>query len=257
MDDLQKFKQGGTSSVGSGFPGEFTFSGHLSLFHHDSGRRQSVSVERLAREYHGVVRFSGNAEAKQRFGAGLVSAFREQNTGITFELQIDIAWDKEQLPLEAGKSNVALRPLDEISSDTLVAKKVAEFPLGVYCSRTYKGAHGSPQDSSGARDHKFLVYSEDIASVMKSVRLLNVQLDPSRVLYQVNAVSSMAAAIQSVDAVGLLPCVTGDATPDLVQWFRHEQLYYTLWLIASRESYGRPEVKKFMAFAGTHFKGAI
>ncbi len=214
----------------------------------------SVSAEQLARDEHGVIRFSGNAEAMQRFGARLVSAFREKNPGISFELQIDIAWDKDQPPLETGKSDVALRPLDEISGDTLIAKKIAQFPLGVYCNLAYQKIHGAPENLAEASGHKFLIYSEDIASVMKSVRWLNDQIDPSQVLYQVNAVSSMVAALQVGDALGLLPCVTGDATPDLVQCFKHEELHHKLWLIASRESYSRPAVKKFMAFASEHFK---
>ncbi len=212
------------------------------------------SAEQLARNDHGLIRFSGNAEAMQRFGVGLVSAFREQNADINFELQIDIAWDKEQSPLETGKSDLALRPLDEISGDNLVAKKVARFPLGIYCSDTYKKKLGAPSNLEEAQDHKFLTFSDDIAKVMKAVRWLNDQLDPSQVLYQINAVSSMAAALQSGDALGLLPCVTGDATPNLFRCFSHEELYHQLWLVASRDSYGRPAVRKFMAFAGGHFK---
>ncbi len=59
---------------------------------------------------------------------------------------------------------------------------------------------------------------------------------------------------QSGDALGPLPCVTGDATPDLVQCFVHEELQHQLWLVASRDSYGRPAVRKFMSFAGEHYK---
>lgn len=212
------------------------------------------SADKLTRDDRKTIRFAGNAEAMQRFGVGLVSAFRERNRDVHFELQIDIAWDKDQMPLETGISDLALRPLDEISGDTLIAKKVARIPLGVYCSRAYQKTYGAPRSIDEAEGHKFLVYSEDIAKVMKAIHWLNNRLEPSQVLYQVNAVSSMAAALQSGEALGLLPCVTGDATPDLVPCFRHEELLHTLWLVASKASYGRPAVRKFMAFAGQHFK---
>lgn len=212
------------------------------------------TAEQLARDDHGIIRFSGNAEAMQRFGIGLVSAFREHNVDVTFELQIDIAWGKDQPPLEAGKSDLALRPLDEISGDTLVAKKVARIPLGIYCSEDYKEKFGVPGDFEEAKDHKFLMYSNDIANVMKAVRWMNDQLDPSQVLYEVNAVFSMAAALQSGAALGLLPCITGDSTPGLLRCFGHDELQHQLWLVASRDSYSRPAVRKFMAFAGDHFK---
>lgn len=136
----------------------------------------------------------------------------------------------------------------------MIAKKLARFPLGIYCSVSYHRKFGAPRTLEEARSHKFLVYSDDVARAMKAVNWLNQQFDPKNILYQVNAVTSMVAALQSGAGLGLLPCVTGDATPDLVPCFRHEELFHTLWLVASKEGYGRPAVRKFMAFAGTHFK---
>lgn len=211
------------------------------------------SAEQLNRDDQQIIRFSGNPEAMQRFGIGLVSAFRARNPDIRFELQIDIAWDNNQPLLETDKSDLALRPIDEISGDTLVAKKVATFPLAVYCSRDYQKIYGTPRTLEEVTAHKFLVYSEDVAQVMNAVRWLNDQLEPSQMLYQVNAVSSMAAALQTGEALGLLPCVTGDATPNLVKCFGDNELQHALWLIASRDSYSRPPVRKFMAFAGQYF----
>ena len=213
-----------------------------------------TAAEHLTRDDQGVIRFAGNAEAMQRFGVGLVSSFREKNANVSFELLIDVAWDEDQPPLEAGLADLALRPVDEISGDTLIAKKLARIPLGVYCSESYRRKFGTPRTLEEARSHKFLIFTDDVGRVMKAVYWLNQQLEPQNVLYQVNAVTSMVAALQSGAGLGLLPCVTGDATPDLVPCFRHEELYHTLWLVASKESYGRPAVRKFMAFAGEHFK---
>jgi len=212
------------------------------------------SAEQLARNDLGVIRFSGNAEAMHHYGVKLVSEFRELNPKVNFELQIDISWSKEQPPLEVGSSDIALRPVDEISGDTLVAKQVAQIPLAVYCSKNYKIKYGMPSSLCEAKGHKFLAYSDDIAQVMKAVCWLNEKLDKSQVLYNVNAVSSMAAALQSGEALGLLPCVTGDATPDLIACFKHEKLQHKLWLVASEESYSRPAVRKFMAFSGQYFR---
>ncbi len=213
-----------------------------------------ATAEQLARDDDGVIRFAGNAEAMQRFGVELVSKFKEKNPQISFDLLIDVAWDKNQSPLETGKADLVLRPIDEISGDTLIAKKLALFPLGIYCSKAYRQKYGSPRSLDEVKGRKFVIYSHEVARVMKAVDWLNHQLDAEDVLYQVNAVTSMAAALQSGAGLGLLPCVTGDATPDLVPCFRHEELQHTLWLVASKESYTRPAVRKFMAFAGEYFK---
>ena len=42
--------------------------------------------------------------------------------------------------------------------------------------------------------------------------------------------------LQSGDPLGLLPCATGEATPDHVECFRFEKLQHKLWLVASKES---------------------
>lgn len=216
-----------------------------------------TTADQLARDDEGVIRFAGNAEAMQRFGVELVSLFREKNPDISFELLIDVAWDKSQPPLEAGKADLALRPLDELTGDTLIAKKLARIPLGIYCNMAYHQKYGAPRSLNEAKGRKFVIFSDDVARGMKAVDWLNQQLDPGEILYQVNAVTSMVAALQSCAGLGLLPCVTGDATPDLVRCFQHEELYHTLWLIASIESYMRPAVRKFMAFATEHFRLGI
>ena len=213
-----------------------------------------TTAEQLARDDDGVIRFAGNAEAMQRFGVELVSKFKETNFNISFDLLIDVAWDKNQSPLETGKADLVLRPIDEISGDTLIAKKLAQIPLGVYCSEAYRQKYGLPGSLEEAKGRKFVIYSDDVARVMKAVDWLNKQLHADDVLYQVNAVTSMAAALQSGAGLGLLPCVTGDAIPNLVPCFRHADLQHTLWLIASKESYARPAVRKFMAFAGEQFR---
>lgn len=140
-------------------------------------RGSAVSVitaaEQLTRDHQGVIRFAGNAEAMHRFGVGLVSSFREKNADISFELLIDVAWEKGQPPLETGKADLALRPLDDISGDTLIAKKLARFPLGIYCSVSYHRKFGAPRTLEEARSHKFLVYSDDVARAMKAVNWLN------------------------------------------------------------------------------------
>ena len=183
----------------------------------------------------------------------LVSRFCELNPEITFDLDIDVAWSKGQAPLQQGVADVALRATDDVSGETLIIKKLARIPLGVYCSLKYHQKYGAPRTIEEARVHKFLAYSDEVGQVMRAVNWLNAQMGEDQVLYQVNAVASMIAALQTSQALGLLPCVSADATADLVLCFRHEELYHTLWMVASNESYGRPAVRKFMAFAGEQF----
>lgn len=213
----------------------------------------ATNADQLRRDDHGVIRFAGNVEAMQRFGVVLVSRFRQRNPGVGFEINIDVHRSADQLSLEKGEADLVLRASDEIEGDTLIARKLARVPFGIYCSERYRQDFGAPRSLEECRGHRFLAFSNDVGRAMKAVGWFNSRLREEQVLYQVNAVPSMIAALQTGQAAGLLPCVSGDATVDLVCCFRHEELYHTLWLVASRESYSRPAVRKFMAFAGEQF----
>lgn len=213
----------------------------------------ATSADQLRRDDHGLVRFAGNPEAMQRFGVILVSRFREHNPDIAFEIDIDVHWSEGQLPLETGEADLVLRATDNVEGDTLIVRKLARVPLGVYCSRRYHQQFGAPRTLEECSGHQFFTYTNSVGKVMKAVEWLNSRIDERQVLYQVNAVPSMIAALQTGQAIGLLPCVSGDATTDFVRCFRHEELYHSLWIIASRESYSRPAVRRFMAFAGEQF----
>jgi DNA-binding transcriptional LysR family regulator len=89
-----------------------------------------TTAEQLARDDDGVIRFAGNAEAMQRFGVKLVSKFKEKNPQISFDLLIDVAWDKNQSLLDVGKADLVLRPIDEISGDKFIAKKNGAISFG-------------------------------------------------------------------------------------------------------------------------------
>ena len=116
-----------------------------------------TSAEQLTRDDQGLIRFAGNAEAMQRFGGGLVSSFRERNADIAFELMLDVAWNKDQPPLESGKADLALRPMDDISGDALLARKLARFPLGIYCSQSYHQKYTAPKTQKETYEQKILV----------------------------------------------------------------------------------------------------
>jgi hypothetical protein len=59
--------------------------------------------------------------------------------------------------------------------------------------------------------------------------------------------------LQSEEAVGILPTIVGDNTPELVCCFRHKALRHNGWLVTTPAAYARPIVRKCMKQIGREF----
>ncbi|UOA20470.1 HTH-type transcriptional regulator PgrR (plasmid) [Sulfitobacter indolifex] len=203
-------------------------------------------AERLSREVSGIIRLTGNPEAMEHWGFPILTRFRAKHPDIEFEVDIS----SKQLSLEKGEADIALRAADEITGDTLVARKLALIPWGVYCSRHYERENGAPHSLEACQGHKFILYNGRLAEVVSAARWLADKIDEANRALQVNSVTGMIGSLRSGAGLGLLPCVAGDFEPDLVPCFRHEKLQHTLWVVTSKEAYALPPIRSFMKFVG-------
>ncbi len=203
-------------------------------------------AERLSREVSGVIRLTGNPEAMEHWGFPVLARFRAKHPDIEFEVDISSG----QMSLEKGEADIALRAADEITVDTLIARKLALIPWGIYCSRHYERQNGAPHGLEACKGHKFILYNGRLAEAIGAARWLAEQVDEADRALQVNSVTGMVGSLRSGAGLGLLPCVTGDFEPDLVPCFRHEKLHHTLWVVASKEAYSQPPIRSFMKFVG-------
>ena len=203
-------------------------------------------ADRLARDMTGKIRLSGNPEAMEHWGFPVLARFRETHPEIEFEVDISSA----QARLEQDEADVALRAADQIVGDTLIARKLARIPWGLYCSRQYERRHGAPRGFDECAGHRFIVYSGPISDNLGAARWLLAQVGEDRVALRVNSVTGMIGSLRSGAGLGLLPCVTGDYEGDLVPCFRHEKLSHTLWIVASKDAYAQPRVRSFIKFVG-------
>ncbi|WP_417526282.1 LysR family transcriptional regulator [Marinovum sp.] len=203
-------------------------------------------AERLSREVSGIIRLTGNPEVMEHWGFPLLTRFRAKHPDIEFDVDIS----SNQVSLEKGEADIALRAADDITGDTLIARKLALIPWGVYCSRHYERQNGMPHGLETCQGHKFVLYNGRLAEVVGAARWLAEQIDEADRALQVNSVTGMIGSLRSNAGLGLLPCVAGDFEPDLVPCFRHEKLHHTLWVVASKEAYSQPPIRRLMKFVG-------
>ena len=196
----------------------------------------------LARHDRERIRITGPAETINHWVYPILNRFRQKHPNAVMEVDTS----ETQADLHSGDMDIAVRLADEISDDRLIARRIAAVPWGVYCSRTYEGRHGAPRDITEVAGHDVVHYSDRIARRIHPIRWLGEHLDPARIKLKVSSVPGMVTALRSEEAIGVLPKVVGDNTPELVPCFRHDELRHNCWLVAAPEAYKRPIVRSCM-----------
>ena len=204
----------------------------------------ALRAERLGRDLSGAIRVSGAAMSMNVWGFPLMAKFREAHPEVSF----DVDTSEGRVSLERGEADVALRAADAIEGDTLIARKITNIQWGVFGSRDYLLRHGMPRGIEDCGGHDFLFYDRPMVERVQGLRWLDGRIAPERIVQRVNSVSGMTGSLSAVAALGALPCKVGNDTTDLVLCFVEEAMAHPLWIVASKEAYGLPRVRKFMKF---------
>ncbi len=203
----------------------------------------------LRRASDGKIRVSAAHSSMSLWVLPLISEFRKQHPDIHFETN---AADR-YVSLETGEADVAIRAADAIKGDTLMVKKLPSVRWGIYCSKSYLAARGMPRSTDELIDHAVLNYPRAMIQGVKLLTWLEQFVDRTKIVSTADSIDTMSASLRTEMAVGVLPCVEGDLRPDLVMCFTTEELTSGLWLVASKEAYQEPRVRKFMTFLGANF----
>ena len=179
----------------------------------------------------------------------LISEFRKHNPNTHFQTNAS----EQYVSLESGEADIAIRAADNIKGDTLIVRRLPPVRWGIYCSKAYLAANGMPRMIDDLKHHPVLSYPEAMVKGVKPLNWLDQHVDRSKIVSTVDSVVTMSASLRTEAAVGVLPCVEGDPLADLVMCFTTDDLTSGLWLVASREAYQEPRVRKFMKFLGEYF----
>lgn len=209
----------------------------------------ALRANHLARASDGKIRVTAAHSSMTHWVLPLISEFRKQNPDIYFETNAA----EHYVSLENGEADIAIRAADEIDGDTLIVRKLPDVRWGVYCSKSYLAARGMPRTLDELSDHAVLSYPEPMVQRVVVFKWLDEHVDRDKIVSTVDSVVTMSASLRTEEAVGVLPCVEGDPLPDLVMCFTHENLTSGLWLVASKEAYQEPRVRKFIKFVGAFF----
>ncbi len=128
-------------------------------------------------------------------------------------VRIELAVGNGLLNLARGECDIAVRATDH-PPENLFGRKVARIAWAAYGRRAdYAGGCPAPDE---LHDRSWVSYSGELSS-LKAVGFVDTQVSPRNVCFRINTVNGLAAAVSTGLGAGYLPCILGDAHPNLTR----------------------------------------
>lgn len=133
---------------------------------------EAENVERAA------IRFANHAATQMRGVSGALRLTTNELVANTMvipalvefrklhpDVQIDLVITDRTLDLENGEADLAIRTAVELAASDLVARKITEHPMALYCSRDYAARRGVPASVEALQDHDLIDVSADTGEI--------------------------------------------------------------------------------------------
>jgi DNA-binding transcriptional LysR family regulator len=149
------------------------------------------------------------------------------------DIQVEIDISNKRRDLQAGEADIALRGGLEPNEPGIVRQKLADDPIGVYCSWDYPSP---PQSLDELPGHP--VACLDIVRGRFEAAGLG-----SNVKHVVNSNSALRAFVAEGDVVGVLPAIVADEPPALRRCF-WVNAPTGVWVVYAERLRDLPEIRK-------------
>ncbi|NMO15637.1 LysR family transcriptional regulator [Pyxidicoccus fallax] len=185
----------------------------------------------------GSVRITAPETVVSHILAPHLPAWRERYPALRLELRAAT----QVLNLSRREADVAVR-LFRPQEDTLMARKLGEFSLALYGSRTYVRRHGRPR-LDALHEHALLGYDESLAHTPEQQWLERAGNGAPFALRSNSRYALLEAARQGV-GLTVLPCYLADGVSGLVRLSRVEDLpRREAWLAVHPDLQHAPRVR--------------
>jgi DNA-binding transcriptional LysR family regulator len=168
------------------------------------------------------------------------------------DLKVDLLITDDQLDLERGEADIALRAGLALPESDLIARKIGEFPFALYASRDYLLRKGLPRSVEDLRHHD-LIAGDGPASPLPAVEWMFAQVPGLQPAARSNSMTNMLHALKVGMGVGPIGCLVGDLEPELVRIMVVPDILPSAWIVTRRELKDAPRVRAFIDFLVPHF----
>ena len=150
--------------------------------------------------------------------------------------------------LGAGEADIALRSSSHEQPAGLVGRRLCIDDWTLYCSRDYAERHGRPTTAAELKRHA--IVGGGGAKLWQHYQAWLKSLDlEDRVAMHHASSTGLLSAIRSGFGVAVLPCIVGDADPDLIRCIPPRADHgRVLWLLTHERVRQTPRVRAVIDF---------
>ncbi|MBP0446129.1 LysR family transcriptional regulator [Roseomonas sp. SSH11] len=163
------------------------------------------------------------------------------------DIRVEMIADERRLDLARGEADIAIRATKAPEGAGIVARRIADAPWAVYCSRGYAARRGMPADAATLEAHVVIGADGALAGVDPFAWLSRVApRAPVRTVC--SSIVNMVFAIRAGNGLGPLPCAMAATEPELVECFPLPDFGYRLFLLTREELKDLPRIRAFNDF---------
>lgn len=202
------------------------------------GRELSREATDAAREIEGSVRISTMEGFGSAFLAPRLGAFLEMHPRLSVQL-VTAAHIANLAEREADVSINMVRP----NAGRLVTRRLCQFGVGLYASKSYLQRHGVPRSLDALSKHLFVTYVDELVSVPQVKWLSGITPSPRKRLTCTSLVAQFEA-VQSGAGLAMLPhflAARSDALQRLLP--QSASLVRDWWLVLHQDLQKVPRIR--------------
>ncbi|MGJ8594421.1 LysR family transcriptional regulator [Sulfitobacter sp.] len=192
----------------------------------------------LAQGVSGTVRLTASQIAATYLLPPMLVSLRNDHSGVSLEL---VASDQTENLLRR-EADLAVRMYRPTQND-LIAKKVADLPIGIYAARSYVEQYGMPEGPEQLAQHTVIGYDRSTL-IIDGMRQMGINVDRSFFAFRSDDQVVCWQMVKAGAGIGFGQRVIGDADETLVPlWPTLPIGSIPVWLTAHQELRMSPRVR--------------
>jgi DNA-binding transcriptional LysR family regulator len=161
------------------------------------------------------------------------------------------------LDLQNGEADLAIRTGKALVESDLVARKVADHDMALYCSRDYAARRGVPASPDDLADHDLIDVAMEMGEIPGATWMMR-HSGGKPPITRSNSMGSLVHAVKAGLGIGALPCTIADTDYDLLRCSDPiDEARASSWIVTRRELKDTPRVRAFIDFMAPHIQQVV
>jgi len=173
------------------------------------------------------------------------------------DVQVDLVVTDRTLDLANGEADLAIRTTRMLEESDLVARKICDHDMALYCSRDYATRRGVPASPEGLCDHDLIDISMEMGEMPGATWMMR-HAGGKAPITRSNSMSSLVYAVKAGLGIGALPCTIADVDHGLVRCSDTiDEARASSWIVTRRDLKDTPRVRAFIDFMAPYLTQEI